>query len=966
MKLRNLLYTLVAAVAMWSLSLSGGSTVDAQNPLTCPGEISGKTAATNDVNAGQIDFDGENGGADLSIIGGGVGTAPGSLEQAACATALDLNDEAKIEEYAWNDNAGFINFSNCSWCDVVIEESVGGTRQVSGTAWNPLFGYLYFNDANTGDAINYGATLQQSGDDWVFANNSWVWTDAKIWVNMAGVTVELLEPADLDDDLVCDPALDPSCIPEDPDFCDGKPWMCIEIVPEGSLNLQQDELLGYGVDQGMAIADGESGYEVLVYLRDENGDPLVGSDEFDLDTFSMDILWKDTVKADQLSGESGSFNALEQPFQSGGGVVYKPVTITYDDLDEIEPGVYEIDKGTIRSVAPTSNMNVSKVESVPEGSAYLVKNGTFLSPLANGNDIWTDDIEMNELILREATFELFDINGDPAVDSGGDPVNETVLYANGVPNLALKFRPPVEVHSLYANNRQDIIEGYRNIPVNIRMQAREIGDPQFASGPTIAAFLDYAETEAQGECADANFDMEFMDSGDDEKSFSFGQLVQPKDFQIVASLPDEESLCSYAEGPTLYTEIDYTMKVKPKQGGNTNVEVVYYGNKLPKIGGGKVANPQIYVSGTVKGNTAFSPSSSVDAVTAQSNANNSIIRDTIYENLQIYSEGEIQGNTKACEVVGFGSGGSVAVGDCVDDDYMVVNVDGEYIFYAKDDVYLNLSSGAWEGKWVVVSDGGNIFFDSDIYNGTYSNLNHLAVVGLRAPADDPGESGNAYIHPDVKNLQISIVLDGTLRSYFGDKGAIDDNGVPEGDFDKLVDELQNQLLIEGNVFARNTLGGFDLDKDEDVGYKLRGSGEIVESGNIDAELAYEIMSEDLHYLRLFKLEVAVNPQNGLPIDQACGMALSSDDIQAIATDEEVVNDENGKTCDGINSLYPWDETKCPSAFFQCGDLVVNAGDTRRAKDVLANFPNQPNLPVYVIYRKVPDSVIFSQRGALVF
>ena len=1001
MKIRNLLYTFIAGVAVFALAMSSSFVTSAEGPA-CPGAITGETILSADTNAGQIQFDGETGIADLSIVGGGIGFAPADVVDAACVSVFDPSDPTldyfSIKGYAWNTNAGFIDFSECGLdCHVEILPEVGNTRQLSGTAWNAVFGYIYLFDTNPGDGIDYGVSLEKDGDNWKFADNSWAWTDAKVWINMSGPSVTI--PVDEDDLVINDCALDPSsCKPGPKPKCKG---VCLNVVydppadpadpvgpvdpadpadPAGPAGPVDSLLFGFGVDDVAAIADGVSGYDVYISLRDANNMPLIDSDEIDLDSFSMTFSWKDTVKLNQLKYETGDYDDMEHPVQvSDGGVVYKPIQVGFDDLVHVGKGFYKLKKGKIKSIAPTSNMNLSKMSSMPDDSAFIVQNGVFLWPLSednDGEDIWTDDIESNDLILENTTFVLNDANGNPVLGPDGKPVANKVLYANESPGLSFPFRPAVEMDTLYANDKQDIISAYRDIDFWLTMRARKIGQAVFTGGPQITAKIDYSIPTTLKECYDGGqFNIHFNNDGDTKsETFSLSELSNYHSLSAVAEIPgDGPAPCSRAEGPTVYSEVNYTAEVDIPLGVSTEVAVKYYHNMLPKLAGSDLANTQIYVSGTVKGNTAFNPASDVNSVTTSGNVNTNIVRDTIYENLQNYANVDSIKSTSLCEISALGA--KVAIANkktCKRGYYTVFDVGDEHIFYAKSDISLNFSSPSWTGKWVIVSDGGHIYYDADVYNGALSADNHIAAVALRGADDEIGESGNAYIHPDVKNLQLTTVLDGTLMSYFGLRGY----GTPPGNLTSLVDDLQNQLLIQGSIFSRNTIGGYNYNKDH--GFRLLGSGEIVWPSEETPELLYQIIMEDLHFLRLFKLEVQVDPDNGLPYDFSCGMGLTSQQTKAIIdksldnTLEGVINEETGEICDGIDVLNAWsgDICKLPNVpdGTPCGDLYVDSADDRRAEGIFESGldADEVNLPVYVIYTKIPDSVIFSNEGAVVY
>lgn len=977
MKIRALLSTVLATAAVFSLSVF--SPVHAENPATCPGEITGKTDPTSDANAGILDFDGEDGSADLTIVGGGVGFAPADSFDAACVSELG-GDTYQINEYVWNTNAGFIRFSGCGGnnCEVIIEsdDDADGVRDVSGQAWNELFGYIYFDNV----------TLEEVAGGWAFAADSWAYTDTGVWINFYGdevlVTLSNEDEDEPDDPFgpgedYCDPLVE-DC------RCKDEPFICLDVRdPDDDVDIENNPSFGFGFGFGenIAIADGVSGYDIVVSIKDENGDPLSDSDEFDLDSFQMTFDWTDTVKQDQTWGKTGNFSNQESSVN--GAVVYKPINISFSDLDPIRPGVYVLKQGKIRSIAPTSDVNISQLSGVSDPGSYLVNNETFIAPLSEsaGGPIWTDDIESNELVLENMTFELKDINGDPAVDSGGKIVENTVIYPkNGNKAMSMPFRPAVEVHELYADNNQDAIAAYKNIPFWLTAEARELGNADFSADPNVEFNINYSIQETIQDCTQgANFDIYFREEGGKKKSFSLGELSGSQIFSASADLPGETIglPCTYAQGPTVYSVVNYGITAElPSGQDKTFTDVRYYHNKVPRVGGDGVSNTQIYVSGLVKGNAAFNTALDTKPVTTSGDVNVSIVRSTIHENIvkqSGVSNQDIEPDGGVCEVTALTSSGA-NLSNCGGEGFSFLEfaVGDEMILYSKDDISINLTSGTWSGRWVVVSDGGHVSIDSDVYREDFDGKSHVAIVAFRGEGSEIGESGNVYVHPDVKNIQATTIADGSMLSCFADEGQsclaedLKENGIPEGQIGDLVANLQNQLLYQGNIATKNTIGGFNYNSQ--YTFRMRASGEIVEPEDETPELLYETMMEDLNFLRMFRLEVQVS-DSGLPIDQKCKMPLTPEMQKMINEGEQVVNEDTGVVCDGIDSLHQWTpncEAGTISFLDKCGDLYVDQLDTRRAQGVFDSglSVTEASLPVLVIYTKIPDSVIFSKQGAV--
>lgn len=946
------------------VSLSAGSLPEvsvAATDAVC-GDISG-TVTHGNGNVKNVYFDGEKNEVDISVVAGAG--AKGFAPKAANAACSENNFDGTydLKGYVFGDNLGFISL----YCDgksgkpgnnrgvacgeqsygVKVSAVSGGARTLSGYAWNEVLGYMNF--ATDGQKV----VLKQASPGattWVAQANSWVYTQAKLWMKLDGVKFEL-------------PEENPKEVWDNP-YCADKEWACVEVRPvvdggevdpDGGAGTEW----GYGIDDFTAIADGKQGYEVHLFLKDGAKNALKLED-FNL---NLEFNWKDTVKLNQMSGKSGDFAGKAEALGDGGGVVYKPINLKNADfVAGKEAGHYVLNK-TIRSLAPTSNANLSEMAGLK--STYLVKNGVFFSKLSENGQVWTDKIESNDLILKHVKASL----KDKASGVEQIPDANKVIYSNGEA-LALKFRPPVELHTLYANNKQDYFTAYRNIPMTFTLQGREVGGAKFTGEPKIDLKLTYSEQQTVQLCFGetvTNFDFKFYEDKEVTqavKNYKLNELKELKTLHGIAKLmtleewkaldgneekdENEYKPCDLAQGPTLYSEVSYGIfnPVAESRGGagrgETSYQVKYYHNLLPRIDASKISNPTIFVSGNVYTSSAFSTSSETEAIQTSGNINVNVVRNTIYENVKKYTGGKSV-DARECVITDL----SLQPRSFTEGCGVVINpIGGEQIFYAKGDISLKLSDKKFRDRKIIVSDGGNIFIDSDVYNGTPDvEKYHLTLVALKK--DKYGPTGNVYLHPDVKNFQGTIIADGSFRSYFGDKDvSFDDEGRPEGDFNQMLYNLNNQFKCDCNIFSRNTIGGADLPAAETPKpYLLLGTGKTIElPASEDDRL--KAIKDDLNYLRLFTLDLEVETDTGLPKDQKCGKYLSVDDMAKIAQGDKVYFD--GKQCDGINPLKT-----APN-----GDLMpqISAGAKADGMELETQY-----LPVYVYYTPIPkDSVLFGK------
>ncbi len=1014
------------------LLIFSSSVAFAEDDVSCTGKITG-VSSTNPAlwnnNSGRTSFDdrgsfvdGHYTGSmlDLGILGLGTGYAP-PREYAGCSVESNVTDEYLVKGYGWNTNLGFLSMFcdsgtgknlgiNCGAFDYGVEVGTDGSagagkRQLTGYAWSDSVGWVNFSCiggldglGNACGGINYGVVRNNDG-----TLSGHAYTEADLYLNFDGITLNL--PGDI--------------IVED-GWCGAKPWACVEIIPDSD-DLSFELEPGAGIDGAYLLADGMESYEVYVYLRNSTGTAALDELAYDVPGFfdSLDFEWKDSVKKNQMAGEiiEGATIVVGEASDHGGipiyfendditepihytngAVVYKPVdTLTMADFkqDPANDGsdeLWALKKG-IAAIAPTSAGNVSKTTSLNKPT--LFKNDLFLynyPTIAAG-------VESNDLVLKSVGFRIKDI--------GGTVVSEApkVVYANGVKDLPLKFRSIVELDTLYANDFEDKIEGYRGIPVNFKVGAKKHDhNPAVSvSNPTVNLKLDYDVDQMQLDCntgdpIDNTFDFHFLrdlagedllvcDGGcNDAEEIDIycpvsGCVVDPVsvnallnepitslltsevDLPAVATIADGATTpCNMVSSPGLISELNYTINFD-----STNYSIKYYGNKIPRLGAGVLANPAAVIHGNVYAQSSFTPSADVESVQTAGSVNVDVVHDTVKENLDKVLAGKAlpTGSGKTC-VIDSLAGGDPQGGCSSGTDYVhfgILESAEDVIYFKNSDVEFGLLE-EWDGKNVIIVDGGNVYIDSDIYT-SFTDVNKLSIVVLRNHDQDYHEAGNIYIHPDVKNIQANIVSDGSIFAYSGNKitGIISpaDDAVRAGepkwanDTERLA-TLNKQLLIEGSISSRNTIGGADLDSPRSgnfskiKNYLMLGTGEVLEAP-ITTDERIRAQLYDLNYLRLFRMVVGVTPE-GLPIDQQCGKGLTLEDVIDITNGVPVTY--GSETCNGIQS------TKTVA---QSGDLIPPPGMESNSAQGL-DWKTEFN-PVYVYY-VAPDkkSFLFSKPGAL--
>jgi len=926
------------------------------------------------TNIGFVSYSCKNG---FNLAGGGVGIPCGNIDY-----GVYINDKNELFGHAWSPSFGWLQFKGTGG-----EGGISGPHSLSkgnsmkvGThtveykekvAWGNFVVYyiavdsefagIYVTSSESGvdfpqskeysngvkltllselitfnlevpsKVFNYGVTMLPA--DGTLRGHAW--TEAGVYMQMLGARIIL---PDLKDEPLVEGA-----------WCEDKPWICVEVTPN-------PVTLKFDTKDDVMIADGVDGYEVHLYLRDENGGPLTIDDNVSTFLAGVKINYKDTVKTDSVSPGAKVNNALAEetsPWGKGSGaVVYKPLKFSDFKLVAGDAGHY-VSKEKIRSYAPTAESNISLTTSIKP--AYQFYNDNFL-----GN-VGVNVAEKNELLIKSITYpELKNASGETLLAPGA-------VYANGKKtDLPLKFRPAVEVNPLYVGLAQDKFVGYRSVPENIKVGAKVIGglSSDITDAAKVVAKLAYDKTQTcQNASLVCNFIFKFIAPDKAEISALVSTLKGAGlDLQVLALLPefDEDNPGGYAtfvKSPTLYTEVSYEVEGK---------KIAYYSNKIPRVPGDKIVSPSLVVHGSIQGQLTASVGAS-GAVDTSGQVNVNLIRDTINENLKKYvTSSNLSGTT--CTITGLDKvdGGSFkGATNCKS--YAVFKTGNENVIYFKGaNVTLNLSGGTWQNEWIVISDGGNIFIDGDSYVPDVKAGAKLSIVSLRASGKDYFSTGHVYIAPDVKNFQGTIVADGSVFSYDGNHASIDaENGEPiwATPFDR-AEKLGKQLWIQGAIYSDNTIGGADLDKasnDQSVKpktYLLLGGGDTVKPDSIENRVRAQ--SYDLNYLRMFALDLQI-AASGLPIDQKCGKALSADDIMAIANKETVYGEKGTIACNGINPLKRY-STSMGTDAGPDGDLIVPTDSS-----ILAEGLNHEKDfdPVYVYFvAPAKNSFLFSKAGAL--
>jgi len=446
------------------------------------------------------------------------------------------------------------------------------------------------------------------------------------------------------------------------------------------------------------------------------------------------------------------------------------------------------------------------------------------------------------------------------------------------------------------------------------------------------------------------------------------------DVQAIAELPnydpaDPSLPCAIAKGANLYTKIQYRVSGK---------WIYYYDNKLPRIPGDAVLNPVVVVHGNVYAQ-AVGNLRADERVQTSGAVNMSLLRDAIDENLWKYADKAAVKNLKEgeCKIKGLKDKKGGLTTGCPGTYYLAFDVgtgvNMEHVLYFKgSDVAVELSDGTvngkgkWDGRWVIVADGGNIFVDSNLYDPEDADAK-LSLIAFR-DQDNYYSTGNVYIAPcsidvtkSITDVQATIVADGSIFSYSGDHAKLDsDSGKPEWDnYSEMIKALDCQLFVKGAISSDNTIGGANLDQGIDPkDFLLSGGGKVIKLP-VSLKDRIEAQYYDLNYLRMFRLDLELNAA-GLPIDQKCGKGWTAEDQKDLMAGKTVCGEKqpcDTNVCDGINPLLKYD-AQDPK-----GDLIV---PNETFKLLAEGLDKEKDFePVYVYYMAPDkDSFVFSKAGAI--
>lgn len=609
------------------------------------------------------------------------------------------------------------------------------------------------------------------------------------------------------------------------------------------------------------FADGSDAYTLRVTILDDDGDPV----ESPRYTTEISFAWqKDTVKYIQTDPSIIlDLAALPTCGFLAPRATTKPCSFTEAANYTAGTGIWE---GDITSLAPTSDMNASQ-----DGFSYE----TFVLPttLTGGS------LESNDMMIGNANIRVFDNDVGLCAYCDDLALNTPVPRGFNTPektNIALSFMPQTELTTLTDPDGNDYIDISVGNPETFRVEGRR------AAGATVELHV--------GMDAVAGLKFVFDDSGDGQITWDDDSAIVKSD---VAGLLGG-ALTSFIAGIAQEPEVEveqivkglYMYSVVTEPGG-----VKYYSNKLPRVTGSTAVQPVAILRGSVYSTGAVTTTKTSGVIRSLGEISTNLVRDQVFRNVSSL----IAGATLPGGEVTLGENGSggfkkiAGAGSVVSllNDLSTV----PQVYYARGDVHIGNVN--WTGERTIVTIGGNIYIDGDLYNPGVTPRPKLGLIALKdftASGAVQDTQGHVYILNTVSNIQANIYADGSIFSYETGLGEKLD-GRPDY-ADESAYELStkyNQLYIEGSVASQNTVGGASR------------SPMINGSGKTTTDLL-EARQYDLNYLRMY---------TGLINRDAAGNALDSGGNIVADADLKII-DVDGKPWSvykpsDAGDLYPPDE-----------------------------------------------------------
>ncbi|MBI2453094.1 hypothetical protein HYV56_00130 [Candidatus Peregrinibacteria bacterium] len=687
--------------------------------------------------------------------------------------------------------------------------------------------------------------------------------------------------------------------------------------------------------RGSVVADGIDEYKVQIRILDVFGNPVSASQIDALDFRFQEFL--DTTDRTQLDlSPSSSIKIL---YPDGTGRSENPTGQYKEESDGYLTLMY------IRSFAPTSNMN-----------GFDFNNDGILD-VVNDENSQVFSYEVSNVTIVAADFSDDFYTARPLVDEN------VFFHSDGLP-VSLKFRPAISLDSISQDSEYFIntSRGQKtNFQLQLTKRIDPIYadffDSQYIRDFVLDLTLDVDGMVTGSDDIDYispseifpndNAPFHFVFDMNDDGFYEYGSGIdsfqttldtnisdlRPNglsvtevnafnlwmassgteiiDIVAVPVLQPGASADERVQDPEIRSQMSYDIDTSLFGFSDGILPISYKNFALSPDSSESIYNPVIDVrSGQVRSSDIVNVQSGIQVVSI-GDLRTDVARNFLYEGLKKLSRGKSIDPGKGY-VIDSGRdeayGGVTLIDKKVSDEGTALRE----VYFFTDDVFVSSLSGipdpangnysalSYNTPRTIVTEGGNIFVDANLYGG--------APIGLIAFRSPQGAGGNIYIHSQVTNIRAALYADNVITRYDGNSDNIStDEFVLQKDIDgdtffsrvfsvpnidQLVcpstnifaqpeDVLRHQFLFSGVWSAsQNTIGGTDS-----VPPRI-GTGETLSSSQRAKEVAKEY---DLNYFTRFKTSFE-RDSRGYIKDQQCNAWCREDGTCYDAVTEDIVTD----------------------------------------------------------------------------
>jgi len=946
-------YFLVLLPILIFASFSYVFDVFAEGETFCDGEIIGETLSA--PNVGVVNHDASQGTGEsisLSVWQRMPGYFPNRKIFAACAMNEigiwhDVPYEYSIRGWAGATNLGYFLYhcsslgrTNTGWhldfpCIpktnfglYIGQQDDDGDRSMLGFAYSPVVGFLkpfvtLSYDELTKYWITSGHFLSQAGTISPFD---------EIKFDLGEVDEEL--EAEVDDGAY---------------YCAGKKGVCIEVRPYPKNHT--------------AIANGVDAYYIYMWIRGDDAQELSAEARNDIAQF-ININWKNTVKLNHYDPASESA-VLDLPRLINDFVDCSKKTDNTRCVEEIAPDYVS---QAITSYAPTDGALTSLVYSA--NPQYEVQNGlihenisgeTFeknilqLEFLEYGSNNIDNKAFLTKALLGFNNIELINteaVNIRKAVPNS--PLSIGQVHANGIPYLNFDFKPPISFDG-YVYLEEDKFSAVYNVPEDIRMiYAQEEGNYQ-----------DVNVSWQLGSSENCNFTL----TGGGVTAGEYNINSQDYNIQVVAT----QVVANEVEGVEIEDECkpSFLSKISLQQAGKS---VSYPGFGIPKVFQEEDNNPQIMIYGNIRGSRVF------DKDLLENRSGYTVVNVDRQRNIAIKNIARfLEKNTlseKVCMVTALNGDGPIISGNCVEGtDYVYNIIAGQHVVYSYGATF-RFQKIEYNGHYTFVIENANIYIGGNLTK-VANTKSSLALMAFRD--NDNLGLANVYIgtcSDSVGRIEASIFADGymTSNNYREDI----DQGLPK-DIKDIRADSQCPIYLKGSYAASFTVGGVNPEGED---FMVSGTGELVDSSEVDNETLLKFQAQDLNYLRssVAALEIVdswseLGTMERCPMDWSCGVAFCGKQAAANAKGELFCGEfrDSGTecttkiACNGIDHTRAYIDLSDEEIegrglnlryFSRKGDLKIRSEDISQSNLPENIAPEAAFHAVYIEYEE-PESIILN-------